>query len=108
MGLSLGFPASPTPPTPFALRARLDASDAGVFERHNPVSGELATRAAAAVADAHAAATAAAAALPAWSALGPGERRARLMRAADVLETPPEGQWRISWPTIEYRPTGRA
>ena len=25
----------------------LDASDAGVFERHNPVSGELATRAAA-------------------------------------------------------------
>lgn len=66
----------------------LDASDAGVFERHNPMSGELATCAAAAtVADAQAAATAAAAAFPAWSALGPGERRAKLLRAADVLET---------------------
>jgi vanillin dehydrogenase len=65
-----------------------DASDAGVFERHNPMSGELVTRAAAAtVADAQAAATAAAAAFPAWSALGPSERRAKLMRAADVLET---------------------
>jgi vanillin dehydrogenase len=65
-----------------------DASDARVFERHNPMSGKLATRAAAAtVADAQAAATAAAAAFPAWSALAPGERRAKLMRAADVLET---------------------
>jgi vanillin dehydrogenase len=64
------------------------ASDAAVFERHNPISGELATRAAAAtIADAQAAATAAAAAFPAWSGLGPTERRAKLMRAADVLET---------------------
>jgi hypothetical protein len=64
------------------------ASDGGVCERRNPMSGELASRAAAAtVADAEAAAAAAAAAFPAWSALGPGERRAKLMRAADVLET---------------------
>jgi acyl-CoA reductase-like NAD-dependent aldehyde dehydrogenase len=60
----------------------------GCFERHNPMSGEITTRAAAAtVADAQAAARAAAAAFPAWSALGPGERRAKLMRTADVLET---------------------
>src|SRR5271168_700189 len=66
----------------------LDASDGGVFERRNPLSGELATRAAAAtLADVDAAATAAAAAFPAWAALGPGERRAKLMRAADVMET---------------------
>lgn len=65
-----------------------DASDAAVFERYNPISGELATRAAAAtVVDTEAAATAAAAAFPAWSALGPTERRAKLMYAADVLET---------------------
>jgi acyl-CoA reductase-like NAD-dependent aldehyde dehydrogenase len=65
----------------------VDASDGAVFERHNPISGEVATRAAAAtVADTGAAATAAAAAYPAWSALGPIERRARLLRAADVLE----------------------
>jgi acyl-CoA reductase-like NAD-dependent aldehyde dehydrogenase len=64
-----------------------DASDAAVFERHNPISGEVATRApAATVADAQAAADAAAAAFPAWSALGPGERRAKLLRAAELLQ----------------------
>src|SRR5690606_37041643 len=63
-----------------------DASNGATFERCNPVSGEVATRAAAAtVDDANAAADAAAAALPAWAALGPGERRARLLRAADLL-----------------------
>jgi len=57
------------------------------FTRANPVSGEVVTRAAAAtVADAVAAADAAAKALPAWSAAGPSERRARLNRAADLLE----------------------
>ena len=68
------------------------ASDGGTFERLNPMTGEVATRAAAAtLADAASAVAAAAAAFPAWSALGPGERRARLNRAADLLQkrTPP-------------------
>jgi vanillin dehydrogenase len=63
------------------------AADSATFTRENPISGEIATLAAAAsVKDAQAAANAAAAAFPAWSALGPGERRARLNRAADLLE----------------------
>jgi vanillin dehydrogenase len=57
------------------------------FERKNPVSGKPVTRAAAAsVSDARAAADAAAAAFPAWSQLGPGERRAKLLAAADKLD----------------------
>jgi len=56
------------------------------FDRINPVTGELATRAAAAsTADAIAACDAAEAALPEWSALGPNARRAFLMKAADAL-----------------------
>jgi vanillin dehydrogenase len=63
------------------------ASGSATFNRLNPISGEVATRAAAAsVADARAAADAAAAAFPQWSALGPSERRARLNKAADLLE----------------------
>ena len=62
------------------------AQQGATFERRNPVTGKVATRAAAAtVADANAAVDAAAAAFPAWSALGPGERRLRLLRAADLL-----------------------
>jgi len=58
------------------------------FDRLDPVTGEVATTAAAAsVADAQAAADAAAAALPGWSALGPNARRAMLMKAAAALET---------------------
>ena len=65
----------------------LPAADGVVFERLNPITGDVATRAAAAsIADAQAAAAAAAAAFPAWSALGPSERRARLAAAADALE----------------------
>jgi acyl-CoA reductase-like NAD-dependent aldehyde dehydrogenase len=57
------------------------------FERRNPVTGEVATVAAAAtVADAQAACAAAEAAFPAWSALGPNARRAALMQAAAALE----------------------
>jgi len=57
------------------------------FDRHDPVTGELASQAAAAsVADAIAAADAAAAALPGWSARGPNERRALLNKAAAALE----------------------
>ncbi len=65
----------------------IPASSGRVFERLNPITGEIATRAAAAtVDDANAAAAAAAAAFPAWSALGPGQRRARLAAAANELE----------------------
>jgi acyl-CoA reductase-like NAD-dependent aldehyde dehydrogenase len=63
------------------------ASDGATFERLNPMTGDVATRAAAATpGDAASAVAAAAAAFPAWSALGPRERRARLLRAADCLE----------------------
>src|SRR3569833_3169731 len=63
------------------------AAKAATFERLNPFSGEVATRAAAATAaDAKAAADAAAAAFPKWSALGPSARRALLNKAADLLE----------------------
>jgi acyl-CoA reductase-like NAD-dependent aldehyde dehydrogenase len=64
------------------------ASGSAAFNRLNPISGEVATRAAAAcVADARAAADAAAAAFPKWSAIGPSERRARLNEAAGLLES---------------------
>jgi acyl-CoA reductase-like NAD-dependent aldehyde dehydrogenase len=63
------------------------AASAATFVRQNPISGEVATRAAAAgAADAIAAAEAAAEAFPAWAALGPHERRKRLLHAADLLE----------------------
>ncbi|QKC85087.1 aldehyde dehydrogenase [Mesorhizobium sp. NZP2077] len=63
-----------------------DASGSASYERMDPFTGKLATRAAAAsVADANAAVDAAAAAFPAWSKTGPGERRALLSKAADVM-----------------------
>ena len=63
------------------------ASGGATYDRINPLSNEVATRAAAAsVEDAKAAADAAAAAFPAWSALAPSERRARLLKAADIME----------------------
>jgi len=67
--------------------ARRAAATGAVFERRNPLDGSVATRAPAATpADAVAAVDAAAAAFPAWSALGPGERRALLTKAAHALE----------------------
>jgi vanillin dehydrogenase len=64
------------------------ASGSATFNRLNPISGDVATRAAAAsVVDARAAADAAAAAFPKWSAIGPSERRAKLNKAADLLES---------------------
>ncbi|RQS44555.1 aldehyde dehydrogenase [Burkholderia sp. Bp8990] len=66
---------------------RTMARDGATFERRNPLDGTVASTApAATVADAQAAVHAAAAAFPAWSAMGPGERRALLNRAADALE----------------------
>lgn len=56
------------------------------FERKNPITGEVATRAASAsVDDVRAAIDAAAAAFPAWSALTPAPRRQMLMKAAAKL-----------------------
>ena len=63
------------------------ASGGKVFERRNPLSQEVASRAAAATAsDADAAVAAASAAFAAWSAFGPNARRALLLKAADALE----------------------
>lgn len=63
------------------------AADGRVFERRNPVSGEVVSRVAAAtLEDADAAVAAAQAAFPAWAALAPNERRARLLKAAEMLE----------------------
>lgn len=63
------------------------ASSGATFERLNPVTGALASRSpAATLADADAAVDAAAAAFPAWAALRPTERRARLLKAADMMD----------------------
>ncbi len=67
-----------------------DRSAAGgaTFTRETPHKPETATTAAAAgVEDAKAACDAAAAAFPAWSRMGPGERRALLNKAADVMDS---------------------
>ena len=57
------------------------------FERRNPLDGTVATRAPAATPqDAETAVQAAAKAFPAWSAMGPGERRGLLLKAAAALE----------------------
>ncbi len=64
----------------------VEAIDGITFERLNPMTGEVATRAAAAkIVDVRRAADAAAAAFPAWSATGPSARRMILLKAADVL-----------------------
>ncbi|PJI98486.1 vanillin dehydrogenase [Acidovorax sp. 69] len=63
------------------------ASSGATFERRNPLDHSVATTApAATVADAVAAVDAAAQAFPAWAALGPGVRRALLLKAAHALE----------------------
>ena len=74
--------------TKLLIAGRLVPARGGAsFERRNPVSGAIVTRAAAAqVPDATAAADAAQAAFPAWSSQGPGARRAKLNKAADLLE----------------------
>jgi acyl-CoA reductase-like NAD-dependent aldehyde dehydrogenase len=64
----------------------VSATGAKTFERRDPITGEVVTRAAAAtVDDARAAADAAAAAFPSWAAVLPSERRALLLKAADLL-----------------------
>ena len=66
--------------------AHVAASGDRRFTRENPVTGEAVTQAAAAsVEDATRAVDAAARAFAEWSRTGPGERRARLLAAADSL-----------------------
>jgi len=63
------------------------ASGGLFFIRENPVTGAAVTQAAAATPEDAAQAVAAAhGALPKWAAVGPGERRAMLLHAADVME----------------------
>ena len=62
------------------------AASGATFERLDPFTGKVATRApAAGLADVDAAVAAASAAFPAWSRTGPGARRAILNKAADIL-----------------------
>jgi acyl-CoA reductase-like NAD-dependent aldehyde dehydrogenase len=62
------------------------AAGNATFERKDPFTGKVATRApAATVADAIAAVEAAEAAFPAWAELGPNQRRAILNKAADLM-----------------------
>jgi vanillin dehydrogenase len=63
-----------------------EATGAATFERRDPYTGEVATRAAAATRDdARRAVDAAAAAFPEWAGTPPAERRALLTAAADLL-----------------------
>jgi acyl-CoA reductase-like NAD-dependent aldehyde dehydrogenase len=65
----------------------IGAANGATFERHDPFTGKVATKApAASVADANAAVEAAAAAFTAWSETGPNERRRLLLKAADILQ----------------------
>ena len=64
----------------------VQASNGASFVRNNPMTGAVATSAAAAsIEDALRAADAAAAAFPSWSRTGPGARRKILLAAADAL-----------------------
>ncbi|MCK0715277.1 aldehyde dehydrogenase [Chromohalobacter sarecensis] len=63
------------------------AQNNATFERRNPLHEHVVTRAAAAsVEDTRHAAEAASQAFPAWSQTGPGERRAKLLAAAEAME----------------------
>jgi len=83
---------SPGNPSMFDVSLMIGNADAkatggATFDRLNPMTGEVASRAAAGgVEDARRAADAAAAAFPAWSEMGLAARRALLNKAADLLE----------------------
>ena len=64
-----------------------DAVDQKTFTRMNPITGEVASVAAAAQpADVQAALESAEKAFHVWSKLGPTERRKRLLKAADLMD----------------------
>jgi acyl-CoA reductase-like NAD-dependent aldehyde dehydrogenase len=68
--------------------AEKQAASGSSYERKNPVTGDIATRAAAAgVEDAKAAVAAASAAFPAWAVTGPTQRRTLLLEAARIMES---------------------
>jgi acyl-CoA reductase-like NAD-dependent aldehyde dehydrogenase len=68
--------------------ASVGAASGATFARRDPVTGKIATEAAAAgPADVAKVVEAASRAFPAWSETGPGERRALLLKAADLLES---------------------
>ena len=91
--LRQGRPERAAPGRPeMDIRMLIDGADTASaaqasFERLNPVTGAVATRApAAGRADVDRAVEAAAAAFPAWAETGPNARRAILLKAADALE----------------------
>ena len=62
------------------------AGGGATYDRKDPFTGKVATRApAATVADAIAAADAAAAAFPAWAEMGPNDRRTLLLKASEIM-----------------------
>lgn len=64
------------------------AQHQATFTRSNPLSGDVVTTAAAAtVSDAQRAVEAAQAAFDTWSQSGPGERRTKLLKAAELMES---------------------
>lgn len=64
-----------------------DASTGAIFERTNPITGNVITQgAAASIKDANAAVDAAAEAFKFWSETGPTERRMLLLKAADIID----------------------
>ncbi|HKX31598.1 MAG TPA: aldehyde dehydrogenase [Blastocatellia bacterium] len=64
------------------------AGGGATFDRLDPLTNEVATRAAAAtIADARAAVDAAGAAFPAWAEMGPNARRTLLLKAADLMQS---------------------
>lgn len=66
--------------------AERGSASGATYDRNDPFTGQLATRAAAATAaDATAAVEAASVAFKTWSKTGPSERRALLLKAADVM-----------------------
>jgi acyl-CoA reductase-like NAD-dependent aldehyde dehydrogenase/ABC-type branched-subunit amino acid transport system ATPase component len=82
------FPGSETMIAVDLLIDNADVKAAGnaTFDRLNPMTGDIAARAAASSADdARRAADAAAAAFPAWSETAPSARRALLNKAADLI-----------------------
>ncbi|NSZ18401.1 aldehyde dehydrogenase [Agrobacterium vitis] len=65
---------------------KVGALSGKTFDRIDPFNGEIASRApASGLDDVKAAIAAAQAAFPAWSRTGPGERRALLLKAADIM-----------------------
>jgi acyl-CoA reductase-like NAD-dependent aldehyde dehydrogenase len=65
----------------------VDAQNGATFERRDPVTGQVATRTAAAtIDDVNKVAAAAARAFESWSETGPNARRALLLKAADLME----------------------